>query len=74
MIKLRDQLVYPVRIISFYVYELIRVREQPIFFVSQKWRAIAECLSARYWIAECGQRWQQVLYVYTYVRHALECN
>ena len=30
---------------------------------------IAEHLSARHWIAECGQRWQQVLYVYTYVRH-----
>jgi len=31
---------------------------------------IAKRLSARHWIAECGQRWQQVLYVYMYVRHA----
>ena len=31
---------------------------------------IAERLSAKHWIAECGQKWQQVLYVYTYVRHA----
>jgi len=28
---------------------------------------IAERLSARHWIAERGQRWQQVLYIYIYV-------
>jgi len=28
---------------------------------------IAERLSARHWIAECGPRWQQVLYVYIYM-------
>ena len=40
---------------------------------------VAERLSARHWIAECAQRWQQVLYVYIYIYiymsvTLLECN
>ena len=42
--------------------------------VNPKSPIIAERLSTRHWIAECGQRWQQVLYtyiyIYMYVRHA----
>ena len=30
---------------------------------------IAERLSTRHWIADSGQRWQQVLHVYIHVRH-----
>jgi len=37
------------------------------FVSTSRCTVIAERLSARHWIAESGQRWQQVLYVYIYI-------